>query len=121
MNLFEKEIRKTRKIHRCEYCGRIIQKSESAKYVFFVDSGDNGSYYLCDWCNEYIKDIETRSQGYIGEFEFSYGDLHEHVREYLHGRKYEDYKVDTTKGIILITDEDETYELELVTLLKLDR
>jgi len=95
-------------MHICEFCERRIETGESAERVYFVNGGDVGSYYLCDWCAEHISDLHGG-----GEYEFSRGDLYEYVNDARCGKKCPncsgkdyDWKINTKRGVVLLTCKD---------------
>ena len=65
-----KQIKKSRKDHKCEFCGRKIPKGSSCKYEAGVYEGDFQSYYLCNRCVEAFSewDIDLSDGFSCGEF-----------------------------------------------------
>lgn len=66
----ERQIKKTRKDHKCFGCCENIPKGTKAFYITDVENGKFGAYYLCEQCREYI----DRSPFERGD-SFSEGDL----------------------------------------------
>lgn len=62
-----KKVKKTRKIHKCEFCFRTIQTGKSCNYESGIYEGEFQSYYMCDRCIEFISkhDIDL-SDGFCG-------------------------------------------------------
>jgi transcription elongation factor Elf1 len=71
-----KKVKKTRKIHRCEFCTRKIPIGSSCSSESGVYEGDFQSYYLCNRCNTYINSKEIDL-----EDGFSYGDFFDFIYE----------------------------------------
>jgi len=71
-----KFVKRTRKPHNCEFCGRVIDIGESALDCFCVADGDANSYYMCGWCMSNMSRVTD-------EQEFTYGELYDHVQDAL--------------------------------------
>lgn len=79
-------VKRTRKDHKCIYCGRTIPKG--SKDVFNWGGkcdGDMQNSYACHWCNEHSQDL-CDDDGYIGDFwdslrEYIFCDLFDKFKE----------------------------------------
>ena len=64
-----KNIKKTRKVHICEYCGRKIEIGESCNNESGMYEGEFNNYYLCRCLNFISKYSPDLSDGFSsGEF-----------------------------------------------------
>jgi len=105
------QIKKTRTPHKCFYCKRTIEPGESAEKCFTADGGTAFSHYMCDWCCEYVADLENED-GW-GFFEYSEGGLPERVSEVLRGYqcphcggKDISFSIDTKRNMIYLECND---------------
>lgn len=53
-------VKRTKKAHQCDLCGRIIPKGTMAGYCVTADGGDMLAGYDCLDCGEFIKTREAR-------------------------------------------------------------
>lgn len=67
-----RRVNKLRKSQRCEYCDRRLEPGTSAMYHSGLFGGEFISYYLCDWCDNHIAEIEAPDGG---SYEFKSGGL----------------------------------------------
>ena len=65
---------KTRKDHKCELCGRIIQKSSSMIAAAWADGGEAYSLRFCIPCERYWKEALNGEEISIGNDFPIYGD-----------------------------------------------
>jgi len=63
-----KKIKKTRKVHRCEYCNILIPIGSSCNNEVGTYEGDFNNYYLCERCLSFIDIFADRSEQELGEF-----------------------------------------------------
>lgn len=64
---------KTRKEHKCEFCGEIIQKGEEVHYTSGIYDHAFINYYMCKRCDDFI-DTHDECFDSIQENGFEYGD-----------------------------------------------
>lgn len=63
-----KKIKKTRKIHRCEYCGAIVPIGSSCNNETGTYEGDFNNYYLCNRCVTFMDIYRDKSEMELGDF-----------------------------------------------------
>ena len=63
-----KKIKKTRKLHRCEYCGAWIPIGSSCNNEVGTYEGDFNNYYLCERCMTFMDIYVDKSEYELGEF-----------------------------------------------------
>lgn len=64
---------KTRKVHKCEFCGEDIQKNSEAYFTSGIYDNEFVNYYECKRCNDFINNHEECFNS-IQEDGFEYGD-----------------------------------------------
>jgi len=64
----QKQIKKTRKPHKCICCREIIPIGKSCLYVDGKFDGDFISYYLCQTCNDIYDKFDLDWSDNIGDF-----------------------------------------------------
>lgn len=61
----ERNVKETKKVHRCFGCRGKIPAGSSCFYMTFVSDGDFGAEYLCGKCKSYLlKNPEFARAGY---------------------------------------------------------
>jgi len=63
-----KKVKKTRKLHRCEYCGAMIPIGSSCNNETGTYDGDFNNYYLCNRCLTFMDLYRDKSDEELGEF-----------------------------------------------------
>jgi hypothetical protein len=63
-----KIVKKTKKKHKCQYCGRIIQIGESCSNEVGTYEGDFNNYYVCNRCCNAIDELHIEFDGELGDF-----------------------------------------------------
>lgn len=63
-----KKIKKTRKQHRCEYCGADIPIGSSCRNEVGTYEGDFNNYYLCERCVVFLDLFKDNSESELGSF-----------------------------------------------------
>ena len=114
----DKFVKRTRKPHTCEFCGRVIDVGESALNCFCVDGSDVHGYYLCGWCMSNMSSVTD-------EQEFIPGELYEHVLNALDRPKCEscgnddiDIDLNTKCGNVILKCNEcaNIWQIDLATL-----
>ena len=63
-----RKIKKTRKDHRCEYCGAKIPAGSSCENNVGTYEGDFNHYYLCERCLVFMDMYRDNSESELGNF-----------------------------------------------------
>jgi ribosomal protein L37AE/L43A len=73
----EVTVKKTRKNHNCQYCGRLILKgSRNILRWWGKFEGEFQNSYACNWCEKHKDDLTDEDTGYIDDF---WGCIHDNV------------------------------------------
>lgn len=79
--MHESKVVKTRKDHTCEGCCADIPKGSNVGYHKGMFDGGFYSYYLCDECTDFIKNLDAEALRSLAEEGFHRGDIGEWRRE----------------------------------------
>jgi len=76
MSFWKTKIVKTRKLHRCAFCGSVIPVKFNAEYNTGLHDGEFQSYYFCMFCKEFTEKYECDlADG------FSTGEMYDYIDE----------------------------------------
>jgi len=63
-----KKIKKTRKLHRCEYCGALIPIGSTCNNEVGTYEGDFYNYHLCERCVSFMDIYRDKTESELGDF-----------------------------------------------------
>jgi hypothetical protein len=99
---------KTRKDHRCAYCGRTIPKGNKVFNWHGMFEGEFQNSYACHWCDEHQDEL-VDDDGCISDF----WECIDSILDYPH-EKYEEYDYSDFNGDYLVLYDSDDKKLERI-------